>query len=236
MALESQLVVDWRAYWQVGTHAMPPSARRADATRDAIRAAAEAMFAERGFRETRLEDVAERVGIRRASLLYHFSSKADLYAAVFESMLDDLRIRAIELRRQPAAHDAMIDRMLGSWVRFVFERPAFARLLMREMSGTRSIPIGTFARLLLPVMAETMAVVRDGIAHGDFRDVDPMDFVLTIAGASLVKLLLGPVVAPDAYGGSLDTRIAAHERELRHLAHLLLGTAAHNPTGEESHP
>jgi len=214
---------------------MPHAARRAEATRDAIRAAAEALFAERGFMETRLEDVAERVGIRRASLLYHFPSKVELYGAVFESMLEDLRMRAVEARRQPAPHGEMIDRLLGVWVRFVFERPAFVRLLMREMSGTRAIPTGTFARLALPVMAETMAVVRDGNARGDFQGVGAMDFVLTIAGASVFKLLLGPIVAPETHGGPTDTTMLAHDRELRHLARLLLGTAAETPTGEESY-
>jgi TetR/AcrR family transcriptional regulator len=211
-----------------------PAARRADATREAIRAAAEAMFAERGFMETRLEDVAQRVGIRRASLLYHFASKAELYLAVFDSMLDDLRLRTAAAGRQPP-QGAAIDRLLGVWARFVFERPAFVRLLMREMSGTRSIPPRTFARLALPVMTDTLAVVRDGLTSGEFCGVDPLDFALTVAGASIFKLLLGPVVAPDAHPEPLEARMAAHERELRHLAHLLLGTAVDTSTGEESH-
>ncbi len=58
--------------------------------RDAILAAAEAIFAEDGYDRARLEDVARRVGIRRASLLYHFRDKAALYTAVLDSMSDDL--------------------------------------------------------------------------------------------------------------------------------------------------
>ncbi|MGH7287017.1 MAG: TetR family transcriptional regulator, partial [Myxococcota bacterium] len=48
-------------------------------TRAAILAAAEAVFAERGFAAARLEDVAARVGIRRASIVYHFRDKRELY-------------------------------------------------------------------------------------------------------------------------------------------------------------
>jgi TetR/AcrR family transcriptional regulator len=48
---------------------------RAIRTRAAILDAAEALFSERGFDATRLEDVAERVGIRRASIVYYFKDK-----------------------------------------------------------------------------------------------------------------------------------------------------------------
>ena len=51
---------------------------RSERTRAAILAAAEALFAERGVAETRLEDVAAAVGIRRASIVYYFAGKSQL--------------------------------------------------------------------------------------------------------------------------------------------------------------
>ena len=52
-----------------------PRTSRAERTRASILDAAETCFAERGFSATRLEDVAEAVGIRRASIVYHFRDK-----------------------------------------------------------------------------------------------------------------------------------------------------------------
>jgi TetR/AcrR family transcriptional regulator len=51
---------------------------RAERTRRAILAAAEEHFAARGLAGTRLEDIAETVGIRRASIVYYFRDKHEL--------------------------------------------------------------------------------------------------------------------------------------------------------------
>ncbi len=63
---------------------------RSERTRSAILAAAEDLFAERGFAATRLEDIAERVGIKRASIVYYFKDKRELYEAVLSSVLGGL--------------------------------------------------------------------------------------------------------------------------------------------------
>jgi TetR/AcrR family transcriptional regulator len=47
---------------------------------------AEEVFGTLGYAGARMEDVAERVGIRRASLMYYFRDKQALY----EALLDDL--------------------------------------------------------------------------------------------------------------------------------------------------
>ena len=66
---------------------------RAEKTRAAVLDAAEDLFAERGFDATRLEDIAERVGIRRASIVYYFKDKRELYDAVLASVFGGLRDR-----------------------------------------------------------------------------------------------------------------------------------------------
>lgn len=57
-------------------------ARRGVERRQAIVAAAIEAFAAGGFRATSLKDVADRVGVTAANLLYHFGSKEGLLVAV----------------------------------------------------------------------------------------------------------------------------------------------------------
>ena len=64
----------------------PKSAR----TRRAILEAAESCFAAQGFEATRLEDVAAEVGIRRASIVYYFRDKSELYEAVLDELFGEL--------------------------------------------------------------------------------------------------------------------------------------------------
>jgi len=63
---------------------------KAARTRAAILIAAERCSTERGFDRTRLEDVAAEVGIRRASIVYYFRDKQDLYGTVLGDLCSSL--------------------------------------------------------------------------------------------------------------------------------------------------
>jgi AcrR family transcriptional regulator len=60
-----------------------------DTTRGRIRAAAVELFTERGYDKTSLREIADRVGITKASLYYHYPSKQALLLAIVEPFLAD---------------------------------------------------------------------------------------------------------------------------------------------------
>ena len=81
-----------------------PTSARAERTRAAILAAAEDLFARKGFAAARLEDVADTVQMTRAALFYYYKDKQALYDAMFEDAFGPLRD---ELERILAAARAM---------------------------------------------------------------------------------------------------------------------------------
>lgn len=56
----------------------------ARATRESLLVAALQVFRERGVAHTRLSDVAERAGVTRGAIYWHFKDKAELFQAVCE--------------------------------------------------------------------------------------------------------------------------------------------------------
>ena len=55
------------------------------AARERVQATAERLFAERGYKAVTLRDIAQELGIRQASLYYHFpGGKEELYVTVTE--------------------------------------------------------------------------------------------------------------------------------------------------------
>jgi len=89
------------------------------------------LFAARGFEGTSVQAIAEAVGVRKPSLLYHFKSKEELRQAVLDELLarwnevlPELLMAAAEVDRFDGVLDAMAD--------FFLEDPDRARLLVRE--------------------------------------------------------------------------------------------------------
>ncbi|MDT0305915.1 helix-turn-helix domain-containing protein [Streptomyces sp. DSM 44917] len=72
--------------------------RRTD-TRERIRAVAMALFSELGYEKTSIREIAERLGITKAAVYYHFRAKEDIVV----SLADDLRSGVDELLAWSAA-------------------------------------------------------------------------------------------------------------------------------------
>ena len=60
-------------------------------TRGTIRAVALELFSDKGFEQTSLREIAERVGLTKASLYYHYPSKQALLLAVVEPVITGWR-------------------------------------------------------------------------------------------------------------------------------------------------
>src|SRR5881275_823398 len=76
-----------------GTQAPAPRSRmaeRAEETREALIATARSLFAERGFAGVATEEIVRAARMTRGALYHHFSSKEDLFRAVYEDVEQEL--------------------------------------------------------------------------------------------------------------------------------------------------
>lgn len=64
-------------------------------TKEKIKKAALSLFAQKGYHGTSMSDLAEAVGITKASLYAHFSGKEDLFSAIFaDTVLEHEKLTA----------------------------------------------------------------------------------------------------------------------------------------------
>jgi TetR/AcrR family transcriptional regulator len=189
------------------TRSINPVRRRNDGlrTRAGIVAAAERHFAERGFRDTRLGDIAAEVGIRRASLSYHFADKQDLYTAVLEAVFADWS------KALPSGGSVVqrLEAAMASWIDFVAEHPSAARLLLRELANAQPEKIAAFLRTGGAEVRWFETLIEEGTASGELHpQVEPHRFMSLMAAIAVVQFAAIPW---------LSLRVPTHPRDREEL-------------------
>ena len=206
---------------------LAPRGIRAEKTRGAILGAAEELFAERGFDATRLEDIAERVGIRRASIVYYFKDKRELYEAVLASVFGGLYDVLAEVLGRPDPLPDRIEAGVLAWVDYVGSRPTLARFILREVADatTERGPAvrshaDSFAELIRKEVFE-----RPDFADVKLADIDPVHLASIVSGSTVFFVAAMPTLLP---GGSFDPthadQLATLKDELLHIVRRLAGT------------
>jgi TetR/AcrR family transcriptional regulator len=206
----------------------PRTNARSERTRAAILAAAEALFAERGFAETRLEDVAAAVGIRRASIFYYFADKPALYDAVLADVFDGLleRIEPALAGRTPLAERAVA--AVSAWIDYIAARPSTARIVLREVADGRTghePPLVRHTRAFHDVIGRVLAA-DPGDPTALAPPVDPVNLASLVAGSTVFFVAAMPALMPGARFDPLaQDHLAAHKREVLGSVRRLLGVA-----------
>jgi AcrR family transcriptional regulator len=198
----------------------------ADVRRDQMLAAASTLIAERGFSDTRIADVAKRVGASPALVIYYFGTKDSLltealrwsersFYAAAEEMLkstEKLRDRLEVLLDWNLVADKQPD-VAGDWgLWFDLWAQAFRH---PEVKKDRADLDAQWRDLIA-------RIVQDGIDHGEIQKVDVHEFAVMwsslLDGLVIQVSLDDPVVTP-----SLARRIALE------LADKELGLGAGRP-------
>lgn len=168
--------------------APPPSRARqarpaSDARRRDILDAALALFLERGYEPTTVEDIRDRSGASIGSIYHHFGGKEDMAAAIYVESLQDYQSGFVRtLQRHPLAREG-IRATVRYHLRWIAKNPERARFLfgVREAIGPREAELVAMNRRFF---ADVFTWVRPHLEAGEVRRL-PVDvaYVLWIGPA-----------------------------------------------------
>jgi TetR/AcrR family transcriptional regulator len=212
--------------------ARPPA--KADRTRAAVLDAAEGLFARRGYAATRLEDVAEAVGVKRAALFYHFRDKQALYDAVLERAFAPLVEQIEQNLSAPGPIAPRIEAAVGAWVDALASRPALARLVLRHAADAEERPEAPLFPAAERLLRLGWRLFAEGRRSGELRPLhdDPFHAASALLGATVfyVSALASLLPAAD-FDPLAPAEVAAHKRGVLRTARHLLGTGAPRSAG-----
>ena len=123
-----------------GSEELPQGGRRGD-TRARIQQIALELFAEHGYERTPLREIAERLGVTKAALYYHFKSKEDIVLSFTEDYFDRLDALIEWGQGQPPTAQTASE-LLDRYISIVTESGEVFRFMERNQATLRDTDHG----------------------------------------------------------------------------------------------
>jgi AcrR family transcriptional regulator len=141
-------------------------------TRDEILEAAAQIFSQKGFHAASMQDIAQAVNLRKASLYHHVNNKQEILVSILDQALDLLIERMTKVMEQPLSPDEKLRQAMISYLQAMLEHRDLASVLLLEHRSlepdlhARHIPRrDRFERLWRDL-------IQEGLEQGQFSCVD----------------------------------------------------------------
>ncbi|TWD73431.1 TetR family transcriptional regulator [Kribbella amoyensis] len=183
-------------------------------TKSEIHRAALELFSSQGYEKTSLREIAEQVGITKASLYYHYSSKQDLLRAIIGTFFDDMN-QIFELIKTVPWSPESERELLGAYLDVVIKHRSTGPTVLRDVAAV----LAAFGDDLDDLIARSRAFQL--WLAGD--DPTPRDRVLAAAAVEVIGAVLSSGLNTAEIS---DAELRAH---LLDAATAVLALRAHAP-------
>ena len=162
--------------------------------KEKILVAASESFAARGFEATSLQMLADAVGIKKPSLLYHFHNKEEVRAEVLARLLSQWNARLPEILLAASTGKARFEAILNAGLDFFAEDRSRAQVLVRELLDRPQEMRAVIAEYSKVWVTALSGAIDEGQRSGRIRaDVDPKVFITQIASLVVGVAFLEPM-------------------------------------------
>ncbi|NOS74230.1 MAG: TetR/AcrR family transcriptional regulator [Methyloglobulus sp.] len=142
-------------------------------TRDEILLAALKLFAEKGFFNTSLTEIAEAAGVKNTSAVYHhFKNKQAIATQLFANILDSLNISIDDIRRKNQKSSEQLRGIVDLLFKLTDDAPDVMRFLL-ILKLDEFLPEEK-PMLETPAFIKIYKIIQSGIKAGEIRSIDPM--------------------------------------------------------------
>ncbi len=166
-------------------------------THEKILEAARAEFIEKGLGGARMQEIADRAGINKALLHYHFRDKEGLHQAALQSVIETVSGRiltALPESGTPESPEAAIRLMVRTYMRVLRENPQMVGMVLRELAdGGQNL--GTLIETVGPMANRLYRTVLDqvGSKTDDWPLIDPIHIFMSLFSMVWGTFLLKPI-------------------------------------------
>jgi AcrR family transcriptional regulator len=154
-------------------------------TADKILVAARAVFAEKGYSGTHVDEIANRAGVNKATLYYQIGAKDTLYANVIHYVLGGIAHDIAEAVGKVDSPEEKLKAYIHSIADAVDKNPELPPIMMREIAAGGSTMPRVVVEDIASVVTILIGILEDGKKDGTFTETIPFLIHTMIMGTIL---------------------------------------------------
>ena len=137
---------------------------------------AKAVFAERGYQQATLEEIAQQAGMSKATIYLYYKNKDDLFLHVVEKLVETAIAETTQAAEAPGAPLDKLARLVCGKMAFYEHEREFFRIYLNEKHGLEVTPKDPHKRLLRHMYLQGVdmlaRVLQEGMDAGVLRPME----------------------------------------------------------------
>ena len=191
------------------------SSKRAETTRRILDTASE-IFSESGFEGARVDEIARRAGVNKATIYYHIGDKQALYGKVIHDLFGNAAGEVKQNIKASLSPQDKLKKYIHTVADMVDRYPEIAAIMLREQaSGGKNLP-ELVARDIAGIVGIITEILDEGAAQGIFIKTNPFIVHLMIIGAIILFKMSTPI--RSKYAALSNTLNENNDRDLKEAA------------------
>lgn len=170
------------------------------------------LFVERGYRQTKMDMVAERSGLSKGLLYFYFSSKDQILTEIVKENFGDLFLSLREAIKDESDPVRQLEKFILTEVRFYIGKRPLSRLLYSllvgyELEGIREDYRQVFLDFHKKERDVLSEILKKGVKEGRFREKEASLLLFFVSGPlqSLIFFRRKPLTDPEETARDLFT-------------------------------
>ncbi|SOE20808.1 DNA-binding transcriptional regulator, AcrR family [Spirosomataceae bacterium TFI 002] len=162
-------------------------------TEQKILAAAEEVFLQEGFSGARMQLIADKAAINKAMLHYYFRSKDALFEKVFDENSKKFFPEMIEILDTNLPFSEKVESFIDRYIDMLLAKPFLPLFVMNTINQKGKDDF--IQKLPLELPQKLMSSYFVDQSKGLVREINPMQFMLSIMGMCVFPFLAKPMIS-----------------------------------------
>jgi TetR/AcrR family transcriptional regulator len=162
-------------------------------TKDKIVAAAKIEFHQKGFSGARMQEIADRCGMNKALLHYHFTNKEVLFRAVLLNGVMELFPNVIATLNAPLPLQQKLETVVDMYIGFLAKNPHLPSFVLHELGQNPDFLIE-----IMPggVIKPTgfISQIEEAVEHQEINPSNPFQVLTDVIGMCAFPFVAKPIL------------------------------------------